>query len=282
MATDTTSPLQDIHVVSLAFNVPGPVAVMKLSRLGASVTRIEPTTGDHFARWCPAWYADLCRDQTPVFLDLKTAPDREEMEGLLHRGDLFLTSIRPAALAHLCLDWENVHARHPRLCQVAIVGYPSPAQNRVGHDVTYLAGLGLISPPHLPRTLLADLAGAEQAVSAALALLYARERGQGAGFAEVALSASAEAFADPLRYGLTVPGSLLGGGSPRYNLYEAGEGWVAVAALEEHFWARLIGELGLAGRDATYEQLAIVFATRTAREWEIWAASRDLPIAAVL
>ena len=82
----------------------------------------------------------------------------------------------------------------------------------------------------MPRTLLADLAGAERAVSATLALLLDRERGSGAGYAEIALSEAAAFFAEPLRYGITKPGAHLGGGFPGYGLYEAREGWVAIAA----------------------------------------------------
>ena len=66
-----------------------------------------------------------------------------------------------------------------------------------GHDLTYLAHLGLLCPPALPRTLMADIGGAERAVSAVLALLLGRERGGGERYAEVALSDAAEAFAGP-------------------------------------------------------------------------------------
>jgi crotonobetainyl-CoA:carnitine CoA-transferase CaiB-like acyl-CoA transferase len=50
-----------------------------------------------------------------------------------------------------------------------------------GHDLTYLAEHGLVSPPEMPPTLFADMAGAERAVSTALALVIARDRtGRGA------------------------------------------------------------------------------------------------------
>src|SRR5205809_4462067 len=129
----------------------------------------------------------------------------------------------------------------------------------------------------MPRTLLADLAGAERAVSAALALLYARERGHGAGYAEVALAEVAATFAAPLHHGLTAAGGHLGGGFAGYRLYPAREGWIAVAALEPHFWCRLTEELEAA--DA--QELARVFLTQTARYWEAWGAARDLPLVAV-
>jgi crotonobetainyl-CoA:carnitine CoA-transferase CaiB-like acyl-CoA transferase len=82
-----------------------------------------------------------------------------------------------------------------------------------------------------------------------------------------------------LRYHLTSPGAVLGGGLPGYNLYQTADGWVALAALEPHFWQRVLQALGL--ESATADDLAQIFAGRTAREWETWAEERDIPLAAV-
>ena len=126
----------------------------------------------------------------------------------------------------------------------------------------------------MPPVLVADLAGAERAVSAALSLLFARERGHGAGYEQVALSEAARTFAAPLRWGLTAPGGVLGGGFPGYGLYRAREGHVALAALEGHFWERLLRELGAENDDR--RDLERIFRTRTAEQWEEWAAERPL------
>jgi crotonobetainyl-CoA:carnitine CoA-transferase CaiB-like acyl-CoA transferase len=176
----------------------------------------------------------------------------------------------------LGLDWASLHARDPRLCQVAIVGYPPPNEDVPGHDLTYQAEAGLVEPPRLPRTCLADLAGAQQVVCAALALLLARERGRGGQYAQVSLAEAAAAFAAPWRHGLTTPDGVLGGAWPGYGLYRAREGWVALAALEPHFWEGLARELGLTAPDRG--QLHQVFLTKTAEEWETWAVARGLPL----
>jgi crotonobetainyl-CoA:carnitine CoA-transferase CaiB-like acyl-CoA transferase len=272
-------PLQDFRILTIAVNIPGPVAAGQLAGLGAVVTKVEPPGGDLLAVAAPAWYKALHSRQQVVRLDLKTAEGQAGLHRLLSDSDLLLSSTRPAALERLGLGWGTLAARYPRLCQVAIIGYPAPDENKAGHDLTYQASLGLVEPPHLPRTLLADLGGAERAVQAALALLLARERGQGAGYQEVTLAEAAEALAAPWRYGLTVAGGLLGGGLPGYGLYPAREGWVAVAALEAHFLERLGQALGL--KVVTAESLADAFGQRPAREWERWAAERDLPLVAV-
>jgi crotonobetainyl-CoA:carnitine CoA-transferase CaiB-like acyl-CoA transferase len=131
----------------------------------------------------------------------------------------------------------------------------------------------------LPRTLVADLGGADLATTAAVALLLARERGGEAGYAEAALADAAAAFAAPLRHGATASGGPLGGGSPSYGVYAAEEGWLAVAALEPHFQLRLAEQLGL--DELTHEALADAFRARTAESWETWARERDLPLGAV-
>lgn len=279
MARTGHAPLAGMSVVTLAVNVPGPAAAARLAESGAAVTKVEPAGGDPLARFAPAWYESLAAGQEVRRLDLKSAPDREELDSLLARADLLLTSSRPASLERLGLPWEALRAAYPRLCQVAIVGHPAPRENEPGHDLTYLAGWGLLSPPEMPRTLLADLAGAERAAGAALGLLLGRERGFGAGYAEVALSEAAEAFAAPLHHGLTSPGGVLGGGLPGYGLYRASDGWIAVAALEEHFLGRLLSELGMERADR--KALAAAFAERPVSEWERWAVERGLPVVAV-
>jgi crotonobetainyl-CoA:carnitine CoA-transferase CaiB-like acyl-CoA transferase len=272
-------PLDGIRILTLAINLPGPLAVARLHRLGASVAKIEPPGGDPLAHILPQWYESLHEGQTVLRLDLKADEGRRQLEQWLGQSDLLVTSMRSAALQRLGLDWTALHPRHPRICHVAIVGHAPPHEDLPGHDLTYQARAGLLDPPRLPRTCLADLAGAERAVSTGLALLLGRERGQEAGYAEVSLAEMADEFAVPWRQGLTTPDGVLGGAYAGYDLYRAREGWVALAALEPHFWKELTRELGLTSADRG--QLQQAFLAKTAAEWEAWAADRALPLARV-
>ncbi len=265
--------------MTLAVNVPGPAAAARLHELGASVTKIEPPEGDPLALASPEWYRDLVEGQEVVRLDLKDTGDRSELDRLLAAADLLLTAQRPAALARLHLAWPELRERFPRLSHIAIVGHPRPDHDRAGHDLTYLAMHGLLAPPGLPPTVAADLLGAERAVTTALGALLAHVRGAGPTYAEVALSEAAAALGEPLRHGLTARAGLLGGGLAAYGLYETGDGWLAVAALEPRFRRRLGDELGLP--ELTRPALEEVFRSRTAEEWEAWARERDLPLVAV-
>ncbi len=278
MNSDSTL-LQGVKIVSLALNVPGPVAASRLTKLGADVTKVEPPNGDATKTAAPGLYESLCQGQTVLRLDLKSPDGRAKLEELLTPADLLLASFRPSALQRLQLDWESLHARHPKLCFVRIIGYPAPLQERTGHDLTYQADLGLLRPPQMPPTLFVDLAGAERAVSMALALLNRSARGGGAGCAWVSLHECARDLAAPLKADLTSSGGLLGGGYPLYGFYRASDGWIAIAALEPHFAEKLLSELGLKKADRT--ALEQTFRQRKAAAWEKWAAEFDLPLVAV-
>jgi crotonobetainyl-CoA:carnitine CoA-transferase CaiB-like acyl-CoA transferase len=269
--------LTGIRVVNLAANLPGPAAAQRFFQMGAEVIKVEAPSGDPMEIYHAGWYREMAAGQTLARLDLKSDNGRIELGRLLGSADLLISASRPAAMARLGLDWPALHQKYPRLCQVAIVGYPAPRENEAGHDLTYQASLGLITPPHMPRTLLADMAGAEMTVSSALALLLHRERGGEAGYAEVALSEAAASLAEPLRYGCTSPGALLGGGIPEYNIYKSADGWVAVAALEPHFKKRLEEALAI----STPDQYRTAFAGQSSAYWQEWGKQQDVPIETV-
>jgi alpha-methylacyl-CoA racemase len=264
----------------IAAYVPAAQAAARLRALGAGVTFVLPPSGDALRVIAPSWYEQLHGGSEDVTLDLKAAAGRDALEPLLAGADVLFTALRPSSLARLGLAWDSLHARHPRLSHVAIVGYPPPRDEEPGHDLTYQASAGLLSPPAMPRSLIADLAGAEQAALAAVSLVLAREQGRGAGHRLVSLAASAEAFADPLRHGATAPDGVLGGALPGYDLYQASDGWVAVGALEPHFFHDLCAALG-EGAAAGHADLRRAFAAGTMAHWEAWAAARALPVVAV-
>lgn len=270
--------LSGVRVVSIAVNLPGPAAAARLTALGATVTTVLPPGGDpmfHFAR---SYYDELHVGQEFVTADLKDPAGQARLHDLLAEADLLLTSHRPSALARLGLSFGELHERHPRLIQLAIVGHPGAEAEVPGHDLTYQAVTGTVRPPGLPTTLMADLAGAERAVGDGLAALLGRGADGPGCYVEVALSDVAESMAGPVRHGLTVPGGLLGGAVPGYAVYAASDGYVALAAVEPHFFQRVLDALKIQG-SAT--ELSEAFAAESVAHWESWAAERDIPLAAV-
>jgi alpha-methylacyl-CoA racemase len=272
----TKLPLAGIRVITLALNVPGPMAAERLRDLGARITKIEPPEGDPLKTMNPRWYGRLTEGVTVVTCNLKTELGSRLLLEKLADADLLLTSQRPAALKRIGLEWETLHERFPGLCQVAIVGFPAPRQNVAGHDLTYLGSHGLLQPPALPPTLFADVAGSEQAALAAVAVLFGRERTGIGEYVEVAIADAAKRLAAPRDAGLTTTGSHLAGAFPGYNLYRTTDGWVAVAALEARFYQRLCELLGVS--TPSYESFAACFAGQDNSYWSEFAARHDLPI----
>lgn len=263
--------LRGVRVLSLAQNVPGPLAVSRLVVEGATAVKIEPLAGDPMAGFNREWYRRLHRHVSVERLDLKEPGGQMRLQALLASTDLLITSQRPSALGRLGITRRGLARTHTHLRWLNIIGDTTDPE-RAGHDLTYQAHAGLVGN-EMPRTLIADVLGAEYAVIASLLLLrLPSPRALAVGLSDALAAARA-----PLDLGLTAPAGLLGGALPTYRLYDTREGRVAVAALEPHFRARLYTALGLP--DGT--DLSEAMRGRTARQWERWAAARDLPIARV-
>ena len=286
-------PLAQVRILSLALNLPGPAALMRCRRMGASCTKIEPPTGDPMRHYNPRAYEELHEGVKVLGADLKSDEGQAIVHRELARADVLLTSFRPSAMKKLGLDWPALSARYPSLCQVAIVGGSGPAAEVPGHDLTYLAENGLVTGTDLPATLFADMAGSLMASEAVLqAALLQAERYAGSGdvhpkgrYFEVALADAAGYLALPRSWGLTQPAGAVGGAHAGYRVYPCADGRVAVAALEPHFAAALCAVAGLAASDlqamlapATHAAIAAFFASRSREELERLASQHDLPL----
>ncbi|MFQ6330922.1 CoA transferase [Nocardia sp. CWNU-33] len=265
--------LDGVRVVSLAVNLPGPLAAAHLAGFGASVTKIEPPGGDPLAAVAPGWYAELTSNQQVTVLDLKDAGDRAELDALLTGADLLITAMRPSALRRLGL--EDAHERYPGLSHVEIVGYDGALAEVPGHDLTYQAAQGTLQPPLMPTVPVVDLLGAERAVSAALLALRAEAgRGVGQRYRVVLEDAAADAAA-AVRHGLAGSGAPLGGATPTYGIYATTDGHIALGALEPHFRTRVLDALGV---DDTREEFERAFAAGSTTQWEELAEKVDIPL----
>ncbi|MBL1076785.1 CoA transferase [Nocardia sp. 2] len=272
MEVPAKRPLAGIEVVSLAVNLPGPLAAARLAELGATVTKVEPPAGDPLAAAAPDWYRNLIADQRVVSLDVKQEADRAKLDELLATADLLITSMRPTALARLGL--AQPQQRFPELSLIEIVGHTADPEIP-GHDLNYQAVHGTLTPPQMPTVPVADMLGAERAVSTALAALVARAESGGGQPYRVALEEAAAWAGNAVHYRLMGEGAVLGGAFPGYGIYECADGHVALGAVEPHFF---LGALATFGADGTHEAFARAFADKTMAELEAIAARDDLPL----
>ncbi len=277
--------LKGVRIVSLALNLPGPAALLRLKALGARCVKVEPPGGDPMRHYNLAAYESLSRAVNVVKLDLKSDVGQSRLHRRLASTDVLLTSFRPSALRKLGLDAAALRQRWPALSCIEIVGAPGAAAEHPGHDLTYQAEAGLVSGQSLPPSLLADMAGALMASEAVLAAVLAqRTTGQGV-HRRVALSDAAHWLAQPLHWGLTGPGQLLGGAHAGYQVYGCRDGRVALAALEPHFAATLGRVVGLAPltpqdclKPAAQQAVQAFMARHSCAELQALAHAHDLPL----
>ncbi len=292
--TPALRPLRGVRVLSLALNLPGPAALMRLRTMGAICLKAEPpapkgaasgTPGDPMGQYNATAYATLHDGIKVVSWDLKTERGQTALHKELARTQVLLTSFRPSALVKLGLGWKALHARYPALSVVAIVGAPGERAEEPGHDLTYLAEAGLVTGTDLPATLFADMGGSLMASEAVLGSVLAQKTTGRGSFQEVALSEAASWLALPRTWGLTQPRGAVGGAHAGYRIYACRDGRVAVAALEPHFAAALCdaaqwpmkGPATLFEAD-THAAIADFFKQRTRAQLDRLARERDLPL----
>jgi alpha-methylacyl-CoA racemase len=173
-------------------------------------------------------------------------------------------------------------------------GQTGPLAEAVGHDGNYAALAGVIAaigspdgPPSIPLNLTADFGGggAYLAIGLLAALLEAGRSGQG----QIVDAAMVDGAASlmTLFYGLHAGGlwqdrrgsNFLDGAAPFYRAYRTRDAqYVMVCAIEPHFFAALLGLLGVddiePGRQfdqavwpALITRFEAIFAARTRDEW---------------
>lgn len=183
--TSSDQSLRGVRILSVALNLPGPAAVMRLADMGASCTKLEPLpppgfptgrSSDPMGMYAPHAYAHMHAGVKVVQADLKSEKGQARLHALLSKADVLITSFRPSALKKLGMDWATLHAAYPDLIMVSIVGAKGAAAEIPRHDLTYLAANGLVNGLNLPATLFADMAGSSLAVEAVLKALWQRSR----------------------------------------------------------------------------------------------------------
>ncbi|MGV0983728.1 MAG: CoA transferase [Limnohabitans sp.] len=279
-------PLRGVRILSLALNLPGPAALMRLAQMGAVCTKVNPPAGDPMQHYTPEGYELLHKGVKHKTLDLKTAAGQAALHKLLPQTDVLLTSFRPSALTKLSLGWKTLHKQYPTLSLIEVVGAPDALAEIPGHDLTYQAEVGLVNGMDLPPSLFADMGGALMAIEATLkALISLKTTGKGSRH-EVALSSAAEWLALPRQLRMTTPDGAVGGAHAGYRVYACKNGRVAVAALEPHFAIRLCEAAGVQlshpvkdlFKPATRQAIEAFLASQTRAQLNKLATAKDIPL----
>jgi crotonobetainyl-CoA:carnitine CoA-transferase CaiB-like acyl-CoA transferase len=200
MSAGGGGPLAGVRVVDLTSVVVGPACTRALADQGADVVKIEaPPEGDllrHIAQGArtPAMsgkFINFNRNKRSIVLDIKRPDGRAALLRLIGGADVFVSNIRPAALARAGLDYATLAPDNPRLVHCAIVAFGTDGRyaNRPAYDpiIQSLSGVAATfhratgEPRFVPMVMTDHITGlvAAQAIGFAL---YRRERaGDGRG-----------------------------------------------------------------------------------------------------
>ncbi|MEY2566063.1 MAG: hypothetical protein QOE35_592 [Actinomycetota bacterium] len=257
--------LDGVRVLDLSVWRPGPYATQLLHAYGAEVTKVEPPGGDPM-RAFPELFESLNAGKASRRVDLKSEAGRAEVLDLAATTDVLVEGFRPGVMDRLGVGYGHVRERNPRVvyCSITGFGQTGPLRDAPGHDLTYLAWAGALSPdgapPVSPRIPVADLsAGMAAALAVCAALL--QHAGTHIDIAIADVLATWTGPADARLEGTSATTRAI----PGYGTFAtADRGWVALGVLDEDpFWAGLCAALGLEAH------AALGFAERVARTEEL-------------
>ncbi|HEX6311767.1 MAG TPA: CoA transferase [Acidimicrobiia bacterium] len=303
MTTSAPGLLEGVRVLDLSIWRPGPYCTQLLVEMGAEVVKIEPPEGDPM-RVFPDLFRALNAGKRSVLVDLKDDSGRASVLDLARDADVVVEGFRPGVVARLGVDADAVRAVNPSVVYCSISGYgqEGPLAPVPGHDLNYQAWAGVLEPrdgdaePVVARPPIADLAGGAYAAMAICAALVRRASSGEGDTIDVAMTdvlASWTGATPPL----TLPdGQRLSGEVAGYGTFRTADGgWIALGIIsEDHFWASLIGVLGLddlaglafpdrlAQAGALNETLRDAIGSRSREELVADLAAAGVPVAPVL
>ena len=298
--------LDGVHVVDLTHALAGPLCTHQLHMHGADVVKVEPPQkGDDFRARPFGRFDCINGGKKSVTLNLKHPRAAEVLERLLDGADVLVENFRPGVAAEFGLDWESLHARHPRLiyCSISGFGQDGPmrdmpaiewsAQSVSGIADSYLSGnddamdvgIGMLDP-----------GTGFMAFSAIVAALYRRtQTGEGSRI-DVAMLDTAFLLGSNAIAASLMGGPVGLGRRPTMARYRTRQGRIFIASLHPKWFdrlCRLIGAEALlsdprfatpAAQEANGEALVAALEeklqARTALEWEQIMVEAGIPAGA--
>ncbi len=292
--------LSDIKVLDFSTLLPGPLASLFLSEMGADVIKVERLKlGDEMRRKTPeidatnVSFAILNRGKKSIEINLKNNFQNEKLKKLIKEVDIVIEQFRPGVMKRLGLDYGSIKLINPKIIYVSITGYgqEGPKSNFAGHDLNYIGDTGLLSLSMgkedntvVPPALIADIgAGSYPAIMNILLALRKRDLNKKGSYIDISMTDGLFTFMFwALGKGFSKnewsqnSDYYLSGGSPRYNIYETKDKrYLAVAPIEDRFWNKFCEVIDLditcKGQKKTdqeiIEKVTSIIKTKTSGYW---------------
>jgi len=186
-------PLAGIKVIDLTTVLMGPYATRILGDYGADIIKIESLDGDIIryanrgrSEGMSNLFLNNNRNKRSLALNLKQEAGRDVMSKLVERSDVFVSNIRPQALARLGLSYDDVSGINGKMIYVSCVGFGQngPFAGRRAYDDLIQSMVGIPNliqraygdePRFLPSNFCDRVTGMS-VVSVITAALFHRER----------------------------------------------------------------------------------------------------------
>ncbi|MEA2805976.1 MAG: hypothetical protein QOJ17_117, partial [Rhodospirillaceae bacterium] len=133
-----------VRVVDLTTVVVGPICTRTLADYGADVIKVEAPGGDLLRTMAEGSrhpgmsgkFINFNRNKRSIVLDLKKPDGHAALLRLIARADVFVSNVRPEALARAGLDHANLATDNPRLihCSILAFGRGGRYFNRPAYD----------------------------------------------------------------------------------------------------------------------------------------------------
>ena len=290
-------PLEGLRVVDLTSVLMGPFTTQILGDLGADVIKVESPEGDTVRHLGPmrnpgmsAGFLHVNRNKRSVVLDLKAAGGRAALLDLVKTADVFVSNVRPAALARLQLGYDALSAAKPDLIHLALVGYGSngPYADRAAYDdmiqavcaiPSLIAQAGDGVPRYIPLAIVDRVVGQAAATAILAAVIHRMKTGQGQSVEVPMFETMVPYVLSEHMSGLTYEPPIGAPGYPRLlaqsrQAYPTSDGYVCALVYTDRHWEAFFTLVGQPNRYRTDPRLATI-AERTRNIAALYAEVSD-------
>ena len=259
---DAKGPLNGIRVIDLGRHQAGPRCAQILARLGAEVIKIERLGGEEtryhgpWVRRQSAYWVQYNSGKKSVSMDLRKEEAQEALRKLIKVSDVLVQNFRPGTIEKMGFGYEVLRSLNPRIIMVNISAYGQfgPYRNQIGYDSIgqTMSGIAMVTgdagmPPMRAGVPIIDRTTALHSAIGTLGALFERSvsgvgqsldvclADSGYSLTEIPVTAYHGAGVEPKRGEPSAPPS---------GMYPCKDGWILIAAGDQHHWPRVCASLG--------------------------------------
>ncbi len=260
--TNARAPLSGIRVIDLGRHQAGPRCAQVLARLGAEVIKIERLGGEETRYHGPwvgkqsAYWVQYNSGKKSVSMDLRKDEAKEALRKLVKVSDVLVQNFRPGTIEKMGFGYDALKELNPRIIMANISAYGQfgPYRDQIGYDPIgqTMSGIAMVTgeegmPPVRAGVPIIDRTTALHSAIGTLGALFERSvsgvgqsldvclADSGYSLTEIPITANHGAGYEPKRGESSAPPS---------GMYPCKDGWVLIAAGDQHHWPRVCVALG--------------------------------------